>query len=276
MKLQRVYMMTDLEGVAGVDDWDIRHYDYATTAKGVFERSEMQRLLTGEVNAACSGLFAAGVEEIVINDAHGAGRTILPEEMPSGVRLVKGINRPCWLPGLDRGIQALVQIGMHAMTGTPAGCLAHSMSRNLTIRVNGKEVGEMQMAAFLCGTLGIPWIFTSGDLHACRESEAWVPGIVTADVKEGLGERCAIHRSPIDARQRIKDQIQRAVKQLHDYQPLTLESPVTMEIQRPDPWPAQINPGAERVDAFTLRCQGNTFWEVFHNYFHGKPDFPLP
>ena len=32
MSVKSVYMMTDLEGCAGVDDWDPRHHDYATTA----------------------------------------------------------------------------------------------------------------------------------------------------------------------------------------------------------------------------------------------------
>ena len=63
MPVKSVYMMTDLEGAAGVDDWDPRHREDATTAKGVYDRAEMQRLLTGEVNAAAKGLFAAGVEE---------------------------------------------------------------------------------------------------------------------------------------------------------------------------------------------------------------------
>ena len=119
MSVKSVYMMTDLEGVAGVDDWDPRHRDDATTAKGVYDRAEMQRLLTGEVNAAAEGLFAAGVEEIIINDAHGAGRTILSEELISGVKLVQGVKRPCWLPGLSPKFDALIQVGMHAMTGTP-------------------------------------------------------------------------------------------------------------------------------------------------------------
>ena len=61
MPVKSVYMLTDMEGVAGVDNWDPRHFDYAAQAKGVYERSEVQRLLTGEVNAACRGLFDAGV-----------------------------------------------------------------------------------------------------------------------------------------------------------------------------------------------------------------------
>ena len=39
MTVKSVYMMTDLEGVAGVDDWDPRHREDATTAKGVYDRT---------------------------------------------------------------------------------------------------------------------------------------------------------------------------------------------------------------------------------------------
>ena len=275
-KVKAVYMMTDLEGVAGVDDWDPRHFDYANEAKGVFERSEVQRLLTGEVNAAAEGLFEAGVEEILINDAHGAGRTILPEELIAGVRIVRGKERPCWLPGLDRGFGALVQVGMHAMGYTPNACLAHSMSKGIKYRVNGREVGEMEMAAFLTGQTGIPWVFTSGDLHACRESEDWVPGIVTAPVKEGLSEVCAIHLSPTDARTLIHERVQEGISKAEEIAPIVPDGRVTMEVEREDPFPAVIREGAERVDPFTIRFEGDTFWQVFHQCFYGKPEFPLP
>ena len=109
--VKAVYMMTDLEGVACVDDWDPRHFEYANEAKGVFERSEVQRLLTGEVNAAAEGLFEAGVEEVLINDSHGAGRTILPEELISGVRILRGKERPNWMVGFTPRFDALVQVG---------------------------------------------------------------------------------------------------------------------------------------------------------------------
>ena len=276
MVVKSVYMMTDLEGVAGVDDWDPRHREDATTAKGVYDRAEMQRLLTGEVNAAADGLFAAGVEEVIINDAHGAGRTILSEELVSGVKLVQGVNRPCWLPGLSPGFDALIQVGMHAMTGTPNGCLAHSMSRDTIYRVNGAEVGEMEMAAYLCGHLGIPWVFTSGDLHACAESERWVSGIVTAPVKEGLGELCALHMAPADARELIKARVQEAVAVAKNTEPLVANSPVAVEMTRPEPNQRSEREGIERVDDFTIRCRGESFWQAFHHMFYGKPDFPVP
>ena len=274
--IKSVYMMTDLEGVAGVDAWDPRHTDYAEQAKGVYERAEMQRLLTGEVNAAAAELFEAGVEEILINDAHGAGRTILPEELISGVHLARGINRPSWLLGIAPRFDALVQVGMHAMGGTPNACLAHSMSKDTRYRVNDEAIGEMEMAALLAGHLDIPWIFTAGDAHACRESVRWVPDIATAAVKEGLAEQCAIHLSPVDARNLIREQIQEAIIRAERISPLTIDGPTTIDIERDDPWPATLKPGAERLDAFTLRYSGENFWTTFHHIFYNKADFPLP
>ena len=58
--------------------------------------------------------------------------------------------------------------------------------------------------------------------------------------------------------------------------PLALEGPIVMEIEREEPWPDQIRPDAERVDAFTIRYTGECFWSVFHHHFYGKPDLPLP
>ena len=274
--VKSAYIFTDLEGVAGVDDWDPRHSDYATQAKVVYERAEMQRLLTGEVNAAAQGLFAAGVQEILINDAHGAGRTILVEELISGVQIARGRDRPAWVVGISPRFDALVQVGMHPMAGTPSGCLAHTQSRGYTYRINGREFGEMEQAALLAGELDIPWIFTSGDAHACREAEEWVPGMVTAPVKTGLSSTSAIHLAPVDARELIRERVPEAVAKAGEIAPLTLKGPYVMEIVREEPWPAQIRAGAERVDAFTLRYSGDTFWQVFHHHFYGRPDDPLP
>jgi D-amino peptidase len=236
----------------------------------------MQRLLTGEVNAAAAGLLEAGVREILVNDAHGAGRTILVEELIAGVQIARGRERPGWVLGISSRFDVFLQVGMHAMAGTPSACLAHTQSRGYVYRVNGRELGEMEQAALLVGELGVPWVFASGDAHACHEAEAWVPGIVTAPVKTGLSLTCAIHMAPVDARALIRERVQEAVAVAGQIEPLKLEGPVVMEVVREEPWPAQIRAGAERVDAFTLRYTGESFWSVFHHHIRGRPDFPLP
>jgi len=274
--IKSVYIMTDLEGVAGIDDWDPRHREDAASARGVRDREEMQRLLTGEVNAAVKGLQKAGVEDILVNDAHGAGRTILVEELESGVRIARGTERPSWGLGLEPGCQALVQVGMHAMARTPNACLCHTMSTGYVYRVNGTEVGEMELCAYLMGEFRIPWIFTAGDGHACREAQGFVPGMVTAAVKEGLSLKTAVHLAPKDARKLIRRQVQEAVDRAEEIQPLRAERPVVLEVQRDEPWPREIREGAERLDAFTLRYEGSTLWQVFNHHHYGKPDLAPP
>jgi len=276
MMLKSVYMVTDMEGVAGIDMWDPRRRDDAAMARGVYDRAEIQRLLTGEVNAAAQGLFDAGVVDIYINDGHGAGRTILVEELISGVKIARGTGRPRTLPGLVAGAQALVQVGMHAMARTPDACLAHTMSKDQTVyRINGREVGEMQIAAYQCGQFGLPWIYTSGDSHACRESEAWVPNIVTAAVKEGLAQECAIHLAPVDARALIRETIQQAVGNWQAVDPLVASSPVTVEIERPKPW-TSTPPGAQRVDENTHRWVADDAWSAMQWAMRGVENAPAP
>jgi len=279
--IRSAYIFTDLEGVAGIDDWDPRNRDYGAQAKGIYERSEMQRLLTGEVNAAAQGLLLAGVEEILVNDGHGAGRSILVEELIPGVKIARGTDRPNWLLGISPRFGALVQVGMHAMAKTPCACLAHTQSLGYKYLIGSagagmREFGEMEQAALLAGELGIPWIFTSGDSHACREAEQWVLGMVSAPVKTGLSTNCAIHLAPVDARKLIQERVREAVAKAGEIAPLTLKGPFAMEIVRDEPWPTQIRAGAERVDAFTIRYTGDRFWSIFHHHFYGKPDLPLP
>jgi D-amino peptidase len=270
------YVFTDLEGVAGVDDWDPRLRDDASHARGVADRLEMQRLLTGEVNAAVAGLLEAGVEDVLVNDAHGAGRTILVEDLHPGAQIARGTVRPYWLLGVSRRCDALFQVGMHAMAGTASACLAHTQSRGYIYKLNDRPFGEMEQAALLAGELGIPWVFTSGDAYACREAEDWIPGMVSAPVKTGLSLTCAVHLAPADARALIRSQIQEAVGAAEHLSPLTVDGPVVMDVVREEPWPASIREGAERVDAFTIRYRGDSFWSVFHQHAYGRPDLPLP
>gem|GEM_PF-6144128 len=50
----KIYIVTDLEGIAGVIDWEKRKDEgLPNTAK----RQRYSRLLTGEVNAAIEGCF---------------------------------------------------------------------------------------------------------------------------------------------------------------------------------------------------------------------------
>jgi len=210
--LRKIYVMTDLEGVAGVldhDNWCTPQSRYYEKAKG---------LLTREVNAAVDGFLRAGGEEIVVADGHGWGG-LDPELLDERARLLRGWPEGPYPLGLDETFDACAWVGQHAKSGSLEAHLAHTQSFGfLDLSVNGLSIGEFGQFALCASELGVRSIFGSGDLAFCREAEALVPGIVTVSVKRGLGKRAgqgltreeysklntaAIHLSPGKARESI-------------------------------------------------------------------------
>ncbi len=121
----RIYILTDLEGVSGIVDFDRQCWPHSPD----FRRS--QELLTGEVNAAVQGAVEAGAEQVVVCDAHSRGHNILVENLHPQAELIQGSMRPHWLPWIEEGFDAFMQLGIHAMAGTLNAALCHSMELDI-------------------------------------------------------------------------------------------------------------------------------------------------
>lgn len=220
----KLYIMTDLEGVAGVIDsenwcmWDGRYYEAA------------KELLTLEVNAAVRGFIQGGATEIVVADGHGPG-AINGSILDPRVMLMRG-----WPVGfpleLDSSYDAIAWIGQHAKAGTEHAHLAHTQNFGyLDYAINGISVGEFGQMAFCAMELGVKPIFGSGDLAFIEEAEALFPGIETVAVKYGTtpgkGDECtaeeyrlrnkaAVHFSPDRSRQMIYEGALRAITRFRE------------------------------------------------------------
>ena len=73
----RLYISSDMEGVAGVSSWeqvDARNYTPNTLSTGGNTRKRLQR--------AVDGARAAGAGEVLVNDSHGPMRNLLFDELP--------------------------------------------------------------------------------------------------------------------------------------------------------------------------------------------------
>ncbi|MCW8130259.1 MAG: M55 family metallopeptidase [Planctomycetota bacterium] len=276
--LKTVYLMTDLEGCAGVDDWDPRHADYVNTARYVDERREMQRLLTGEVNACVDGCLDAGVESVIINDAHGAGRTILVEELHPKAKIIRGKSRPTWTFALDR-CDAIFHVGMHARSDTPMGTLCHTMSNSITdYRVNGVPTSEFDLSILLAGHFGIPAPFFAGEMRACAQAKEIVPNIVTVETKEGMGVLCALHIAPVEACRLIREQSAEAVAKANAgaFEPVVWKAPYKLEVQMRDETykPEQAGPGKEWINRHTMAWYAQDLLSVFEFSVYDRQPAP--
>src|SRR4051812_20476340 len=76
----RVFLITDAEGVAGVCRQD------QTDPKD----AEMQKLLTGEINASVQGLFDGGADEVFVWDGHDGSQTLSALTIDSRAKLIIG------------------------------------------------------------------------------------------------------------------------------------------------------------------------------------------
>ena len=235
----RIYIMTDLEGVAGVldhENWCRPESRYNDLAK---------ELLTREVNAAVDGFFGAGAKEILVSDGHGSGG-IRPELLDPRVELLRGwADR--WPLGLEEGWDFVAWVGQHAKARTELAHQAHTQGfMYLDLSINGISVGEFGQLAMCASQLGIRSIFGAGDLAFTKEAQALVPGIGAVAVKRGNRPgRCdelsaseyakrnlgAIHKHPETVRQMIRISAQEALEraQKEDFGIVPLEPPFTRQ-----------------------------------------------
>lgn len=264
----KIYLMTDLEGVAGMFTWENRedesHYNAA-------RRLRVGRWLAEEVNAAIEGFIAGGATDIIVNDGHGAGATIDLDVADPRARYLHGQRRPFWLPYLDATCDATGIVGAHAKAGTTSANLYHTMSESVRDwSFNGISVGEMGLQALIAGYYGVPFVFVAGDAWACREMEELIPGCVTVPVKYGTSRFSALTLAPEEARRRIRAGAERALEVIDQVEPLTLSSPVVMRDERVEPIfddeTAEVD-GVRILDRHTRIIEGDDLMDVLYKLY---------
>jgi D-amino peptidase len=216
----RVFVISDMEGVAGITKWEQVTGGHAHYAEG-------QKLYTAEMNAAARGAFDAGADEVVMMDCHGAGKgwtfnSLLHEELDPRVTYVVQNEWTEHIETLEEGCDAALFVGMHAMAGAADGVLSHTVSGTdwHYLKFNGVEVGETGINAALCGTWDTPVLMVTGDEAVCAEARALLgDGLTTVAVKKGYGRYSAKHIAPQRAREMIYEGAKEALSNLEAVTP---------------------------------------------------------
>lgn len=215
----KIYVQTDLEGVACVTRWD-------QTGPGEPGYAQACRLMTEELRACVAGIRSADAEaDIWVCDSHGPGAIDI-ERFPRGARLMSRGPKPAH-HYLDASFDAMFFFGQHAMAGARDANLAHTYSsRNIEYyRLNGQEMGEFGCLAAIAGSFGVPTVFVSGDDKMIEEARSLVPGIYGAQVKVGLALQYALSLAPEDARDLVRDVAAEATRHSGEVAPLVLNGP---------------------------------------------------
>lgn len=214
----KIFLSTDMEGTAGVVDWEQCSGDGPQAAAG-------RRLLLAEVNAAIEGAVEAGATEIVVNDSHSVMRNLPPDELAGQASYISGSHKPMYMmQGLDQSFDACLFVSYHGSVGAPAG-LSHTYSpRAVTeARLDGTVTGEAGINALVAAHYGVPVVLVTGDDSACAETAELLPGIRTAVVKNHVSRAAAHSLHPVVARQLIREQARAAVAGARDRRPPALD-----------------------------------------------------
>jgi D-amino peptidase len=268
----RVLIMTDMEGVSGIVVWE-----QVNGGAPLYE--EGRRLYTEEINAAVRGARAAGAEEVVVVDCHGAGggwtfNSLVPELLDPGCEWVAHHPWSRYTELLESGCDAVLLVGMHARAGTPDGVLCHTISTTTwaNLYFNETPVGEVGINAALCGHFGAPVLLVTGDAATCRESSDLLgPELVTVPVKRGLSRYSARQVPPVRARQLIEEGARRALETRPRVAPYVPARPTTIRIDLSTVDSAarfRGRPGVELPDPLHVISRGGDWLQAWDQIWH--------
>lgn len=206
-------IVTDMEGLAGVDHWD---QCYAADDDAPAYRHGLDQL-AADTNATIAGCFDAGATEVCVWDGHGRNRQQAFTRVPLDprarlARLVPGA--PLQLEGLDAAVAGVFMVGQHAMAGTLHGFLDHTQCPKeiCRLRIAGAEHGELSQFTLLAGVYGVPLLHVSGDEALCAESRRLFPWAATTPTKRGTGWATCELYPPERVRQQIRADVAAAIR----------------------------------------------------------------
>ncbi len=194
----RVLIIYDMEGVSGIGDPEMTLFAHPE------KYAEGRLQLTADVNAAIRGLKAGGAGVILIQDGHGSGNSNEPDLLldrldPRATFDFRTVDYDPYTTGLDASLDAIVCIGMHPRGHTP-GFMAHTVNRDMSLRVNGVDFTETHIIATSAARWGIPVIMVSGDDTLGGQLKSDFPELlyVTGKISKYIGRAEPRPRADVD------------------------------------------------------------------------------
>ena len=203
----KVFLSFDMEGVAGIVDWE-----QCTGSGPAYEIG--RRLTLGEVNAAIDGAVDGGATELVVNDSHWTMQNLAPDELHAGASYLSGRHKPGYMTeGLDGSFDAAMFVGYHGSAGT-SSVLSHTYNPSAIgeARLNGHVAGEAAITALVAAHHGVPVAMITGDATTAEESRWFAPRAERVVVKESVTRFAARSLHPEAARGAIRDGATTAIR----------------------------------------------------------------
>lgn len=191
----RALISADMEGATGVTNPD-------DCRPGSPQWERFRELLTGDVNAVALGFLDAGVDDVVVTEAHSSMRNIVLEHLDPRVRMITGRHKTYgMLEGIQSRPELVAFVGYHTAAGTP-GVLSHTfIGQELTnVTLGGRSMSEGYLNALFAAEYGARLALVSGDDLTCADAGEYAPAARQVPVKEAIDRHTALCLTPAATR----------------------------------------------------------------------------
>ena len=217
----------DMEGIA------CAYGPFGGGVEDSFNILSVRRQATREAAAAARALFDQGAGEVIVWDNHGRGCSLDYDELDERCKIGIGATVDTRYPILDGSFDGVVLIGYHARASAQDAVLAHTYSSQnyQSVKVNGKELGEIGLDAAIAGSYGVPVIFVSSDDKGVAEAKEILPWIEAVETKQSFAYTRIVSKHPRAVVKEIYQGVTKAVERIGEMKPFAIPGPVDVEIR---------------------------------------------
>ena len=263
----KVWVSFDMEGVAGVVDWDQCRPGTDSYALGC-------ALLQDEVNAAIEGALAGGATEVVLNDSHGRMANLDPRKIVGEARYISGRHKPHYMmQGLDETFDGIFFVGYHGSISGPPSAMSHTYNPEVFsgAKINGRYVGESGINALVAQHYRVPVALVTGDAVTVEETRPFAAGAVNVITKESITRFSAENLHPAASCRAIRSGAEEAVRRLAagDVPLPELAGTVELDLEFQTADMAHVATwarGAERTGDRSVRVAGEDLLAMFESF----------
>jgi len=235
---------------------------------------EARKIATKTTLIVADELHKNGFEEVLVADSHGPMVNLHVEDLPEYIEVIRGFPRPLSMVAGIEGCDAAIFLGYHAKFGTAKSTFDHTYSGGSIrkVEVNGVEVSEFLLNAYVAGELGVPPIMVAGEAQLLRDDvEKWAPWVETVTLKSSLSRVAAISPSMAKIEKELREAAKRAASKLKAKKAklLIAKKPVDMRVtflvsHFADV--AELLPTAKRVDGLTVEYTAKDMTEAYKTF----------
>ena len=167
---------------------------------------------------------------------------------------------------LNSSFDALMMIGFHSSAGSAGNPLSHTMSSSKIqyMKINDTFISEFHLFGFASMVMGVPVVLISGDEQICNDANSFMPGIITVNVKKGVGDS-TINIQPDVAIDQIRDSAKQALSSDLSSYSTKVPDRFQLEIQykhHKNAYKSSYYPGTVLVDPVTCSFQTDDYFEL--------------